>query len=460
MAQNYVLLERIELNASAASVTFSNIPQSGYTDLKIVMSIRGDNTNNYGSVLFNNNSSGYTRKILYGNGSNVFSTGPTGYESLSINPSDATASTFANYEMYIPNYTSSNSKSFSVDAVGENNGTTAQAIFHAGIWANSSAISSIVIQPTGNFVQYSTFSLYALAAVGTTPAIAPKASGGNITTDGTYWYHTFLASGTFTPQLNITCDTLVVAGGGSGGSTYDGGGGGAGGLRGLSAQSLTNNTAYTVTIGAGGVCAGTNNIGSNGNNSSLVGTGLTINASGGGGGGFVSQSTGNPQYAGLSGGSGGGGQGSSLSGSAGGSGNAGSYSPVEGYAGGYGSNNQPPYYGSGGGGGAGGIGGTGTSGGGGAGGVGSSAYSSWGAATATGQNVSSTYYYAGGGGGSAYSANGGAGGNGGGGAGSIGQGSAGTANTGGGGGGSERNAGFVAGGQGGSGIVIIRYSVA
>ena len=78
MPANYVLLERIELNASAASVTFSNIPQSGYTDLKIVMSIRGDNTNNYGSVLFNNSSTGYTRKILYGDGSNAYSTGPTG----------------------------------------------------------------------------------------------------------------------------------------------------------------------------------------------------------------------------------------------------------------------------------------------------------------------------------------------------------------------------------------------
>ncbi len=38
MPANYVLLERIELNASAASITFSNIPQSGYTDLKLIVS--------------------------------------------------------------------------------------------------------------------------------------------------------------------------------------------------------------------------------------------------------------------------------------------------------------------------------------------------------------------------------------------------------------------------------------
>jgi len=38
MPNNYVLLDRIELNADAASVTFDNIPQSGYTDLKLVVS--------------------------------------------------------------------------------------------------------------------------------------------------------------------------------------------------------------------------------------------------------------------------------------------------------------------------------------------------------------------------------------------------------------------------------------
>jgi hypothetical protein len=40
MAENYVLLETIELTTSAASITFDNIPQTGYTDLKIVASAR------------------------------------------------------------------------------------------------------------------------------------------------------------------------------------------------------------------------------------------------------------------------------------------------------------------------------------------------------------------------------------------------------------------------------------
>ena len=40
MPVNHVLLETIELSQSAASVTFDNIPQTGYTDLKIVVSAR------------------------------------------------------------------------------------------------------------------------------------------------------------------------------------------------------------------------------------------------------------------------------------------------------------------------------------------------------------------------------------------------------------------------------------
>ena len=62
-----------------------------------------------------------------------------------------------------------------------------------------------------------------------------KATGGNIYTDGTYWYHAFRsASGTFAPTQSLTADILVVAGGGGGGfastQTGRGGGGGAGGL--------------------------------------------------------------------------------------------------------------------------------------------------------------------------------------------------------------------------------------
>ena len=458
MPANYVLLERIELNASAASVTFSNIPQTGYTDLKVVVSARASSAgiNNATYITLNGLTTNFTGLYLQGNGASASSSSLARYVGQ-IPDSSATASTFSNTEIYFPNYTSSTNKSFSIDSVQENNTSTAGQTFCqfiAGLWSNSSAITSIMVEPTSTtFVSGSTFSLYGLAAVGTTPAIAPKASGGNITTDGTYWYHTFLASGTFTPQVGVTADVLVVAGGG-GGSGDRAGGGGAGGLCVQSSRTITANS-YSVTVGGGGAgtAGSTAAPGASGANTIFD----TITALGGGGGRDA-----NSASPGVSGGSGGGGAG--QSGTAGGAATQGNSGGATGFgnAGGAGVfNNNAPFFnlGSGGGGGAGAAGSAGTNSVGGAGGAGytSALLAAMAAATSTG--VSN--YYAGGGGGGAtnvYNAAGGSGGGGNAGASSGASGSAGVVNTGSGGGGGA--GGLGNGGAGGSGIVIIRYLAA
>ena len=465
MPNNYVLLERIELNATATSVSFDNIPQTGYTDLKIVASARTTRTTNaqdWIKISFNGVTTNLSMKALYGDGSSTGSYSDTSiYSGTTSNA--ATASTFGNTEFYIPNYTSSNYKSVSADGVSENNATLVTDTLNAGLWSSTAAITSVTLTPyTGpNFMQYSTFSLYGVAKLGTTPAIAPKADGGNVIgTDGTYWYHAFLSNGTFTPQVALSADVLVVAGGGGGGSAggagYNGGaGGGAGGLRVLASQSLASSTAYTCTIGAGGTTA-LSTVSTAGVNSSFAGSGFTtINVTGGGFGGRNGAADKN----GGNGGSGGGsGATSAVAGTAG-TGNTGSYSPVEGYNGGTGSSNGVTYDAGGGGGGAGAVGSAGSSGACGAGGAGANAYNgttitAWLTATNTG---SSGYLAGGGGGGGVGSPTAGTAGSGGGGVGSNGGTPGnGVANTGSGGGG----AGSGAGGTGGSGIVIVRYLVA
>ena len=427
MPANYVLLERIELNASAASVTFSNIPQSGYTDLKIVASPRG--TVSIGSAGLNIQFNGLTTNLswrrLLGNGSAASSASSTGGARIAeLEGSDATANTFGNYEVYIPNYTSSNFKSFSSDAVNETNATTEYMGLYAGLWSATSAITSITLVPSsGSLAQYSTFSLYGIAATGTTPVIAPKASGGNITTDGTYWIHTFNTTGTFVPATTLSCDYLVVAGGGGGGG-YNGfgGGGGAGGYIYQTAQSIAV-TSYTVTVGAGGA-AGTSGSNSVFNSSTSIGGGF---------GGKTGAATG------ATGGSGGGGA-EGTNGSAGTSG--------QGNSGGSGSETNTGGGGGGGGASANGVSPTNSSGGG-----------AGGAGTANSITGTSTYY-AGGGGGSSDVNSPGAGGLGGGGTGGRYSTStaptAGTVNTGGGGGGRVSTPAAA----GGSGVVIIRYLVA
>lgn len=451
MAENYVLLETINLTQSAASVTFDNIPQTGYTDLKIVLSARTTYADQYDGLTFtfNGSTANFSTRQLYGTGSTAASNSSSSNGGPLINANTSTSNTFGNAEVYIPNYLGNQAKSVSSDGVTENNATQAFGGFIATLWNNTAAINSITLGSanSSNFLANSTFSLYGLAAVGTTPTVAPKATGGNIVAnDGTYWYHAFLSSGTFTPQTALTCDYLVVAGGGGGGYNQAGGGG-AGGLRSTvtatggggsleSAISVTTQS-YAITVGAGGAGGATSGTqGTNGSNSIFS----TITSTGGGGGGAGNTAN----NAGLTGGSGGGGGNPSNGTSTAGSGTA-----NQGYAGGTGSSDNLSYRTGGGGGGAGAAGTNGATanppntGGNGGAGVAISAF-----ATPTSTGVSN--FYAGGGAGGAGSGAG-TGGSGGG-----GSNSSGVAGTGGGGSGPF---GGGAGYQGGSGIVIIRYAM-
>ena len=463
---NYVLLDRIELNATAASVTFDNIPQTGYTDLKIVMSARVNTGDDWGYITFNGSSSNWSAKRLYGTGSSALSqTRTDNIISGIFNNTGTTASTFNNIEVYIPNYASSNYKSISIDGPFENNATAAQAQLSAYLWSNTAAITSIAFTPgnSGSFVQYSTFSLYGVAKLGTTPAIAPKADGGNVIgTDGTYWYHAFLSNGTFTPQVNLTADVMILGAGGGGGSDnyFDrqAGGGGAGGIAYFAAQSLAISTGYTCVIGAGGAAgiggtstAAVDTNGKIGTDSQFAS--LTVGKGGGYGGGHTGTGAGSGAQFGSPGGSGGGN--STQNGSNGSNQSSTGTTAIYGNAGG-GSSTMGGYGGGGGGTGAAAA----TTGTDSTGGIGTNAFSSW--LTALSLGVSGRI--GGGGGGWGYNAKAVAGGTGGGGvSGTGGSGGTGSTNSGNGlaGTGSGGGASHMAtAGTGGSGIVIIRYPIA
>ena len=436
MPNTYTLLETITVGAAgASSVTFNSIPQTGYTDLVIKMSVRCTANVDYGSMTLNGLSTNFSSRKVYGDGVSALSTSRTDNLVVGLfNPSGSTANTFSTIEAYFPNYTSSNYKSFSLDSAIESNSASSGAgvaNLAAYLWSNTAAINAVSFSPnSGNFTQYSTFSLYGVSALGVTPTKAPKATGGSIIqTDGTYWYHAFLSSGTFTPATNLSCDVLVVGGGGGGGSNH-GGGAGAGGYRTITGLGLS--TATSVTVGAGG----TRGPGTQGGSS--IFSSIT---SAGGGFGANNVSTGTEP--GGDGGSGGGTR--AVIGA--GVGNTPSTSPSQGNNGGVGDGTR-----TGGGGGAGAVGAAATGSASGAGGAGLNTLSSW--LSTTGLGVSG--YIAGGGGGGAPGTAGAGGAGGGGAGGSTGvNGTDGTANTGGGGGGG--GASSAVGGFGGSGLVIVRY---
>jgi hypothetical protein len=171
MANTYTLIASNTVGSGgAASVTFSSIPQT-YTDLIIKYSARGTGgALNYENIQVQFNGVGgtaYSDRNVYGTGSAAASTSNSSVASTFLQyatGSAATASTFGNGEIYIPNYTSANAKSYSADTVSENNATAAITSFTAGISTNTAAISSVKLTPnTSTFAQYSTFTLYGIS---------------------------------------------------------------------------------------------------------------------------------------------------------------------------------------------------------------------------------------------------------------------------------------------------------
>lgn len=417
-------------NNGAATVSFTPATSGDLADSYTVVSTPGSYTavGTSSPILVSGLQSGvsYTFK--------VYATNAAGSSAESTASESITATT-------VPQAPTISSATYGFERVSiafSSNGTGGKAISSYTVTSNpgsvtgSSSSSPISIGSLTAGTSY-TFTATATNANGTSSssntsdaAIPFTATGGAITTSGSYRYHSFTSSSTFTLSGNsATINYLVVAGGGGGGSgggDWSPGGGGAGGL--LMSQTSVGANSYSVTVGGGG------GVGSNGNNSSAVGITST-------GGGYGSIAPGaNPTSAG-SGGSGGGGGGVNTS-TGGGSGISG-----QGYNGGNGtgSNNGADRRG-GGGGGAGGAGGSITPG--------------------PGLDVSSFYnqspgttYLAGGGAGkypTSTNATGGIGGGGNSGGGNN-QGSSGTTNTGGGGG-----AG-ASGTSGGSGIVVLRYTI-
>ena len=148
-------------SGGAASIEFSAIA-ADWTDLLVKFSLRTTQTavSDYITVYFNGSTTGYSYRFVRGNGSNAVS---DDVGRLYVNANSATANTFGNGEIYIPNYGSSVAKSFSSDSVAENNGTEGLQVIQANLWSGTAAITSIELDPAlGTFVEFSSASLYGI----------------------------------------------------------------------------------------------------------------------------------------------------------------------------------------------------------------------------------------------------------------------------------------------------------
>jgi hypothetical protein len=169
----------------ASSISFSSIP-STYTDLLLVRSMRTDSTAGpaaSANITFNSSSTGYSERILYNNtsGGGAASSRSGSYFDwaglTNASGTGSTANTFSNASLYIPNYASSNQKSVFAESMQEANETLGSYWNHyivAGLWNGTSAITSIQLTSSaGNFMQYSTASLYGIKSGSGGASVSP-----------------------------------------------------------------------------------------------------------------------------------------------------------------------------------------------------------------------------------------------------------------------------------------------
>ena len=169
MPNTFTKIASVSVGAGGASnIDFTSIP-STYTDLCVKLSARNTSAGyNDVRLRFNSNSTSvYSIRSLQGDGSSASSATETAQTSNWLgNTDNTTASTFSSIEFYVPNYTSSNAKSISLDNTSEANATNTRMQMIAGLWNPSpqAAITAVnLFYSSGNFAQYSTATLYGIS---------------------------------------------------------------------------------------------------------------------------------------------------------------------------------------------------------------------------------------------------------------------------------------------------------
>lgn len=159
------LLETIEVGvAGASSIEFTGIPNTGI-DLMVKVSLRGSNNTERVACNFkiNNNTDSGTQ-ALYAVGNGLIEA--NNYEGVNAPALQGTTNAFSSGTIYIGNYTSSATKSYLIDNAVEASAADTKALMQFGAERrdDTNPVTSVALSVTaGNFVQYSTASLYIIS---------------------------------------------------------------------------------------------------------------------------------------------------------------------------------------------------------------------------------------------------------------------------------------------------------
>jgi hypothetical protein len=167
-AGDYEPIETVTLTGSQATITFSSIP-STYKHLQIRaigrMAAAATLDSLWAQFNSDTTSSNYYAHGIYATGSGT----PGAYADSGafaqigiLSANSAGANMFGAFVMDILDYSNTNKYKTTRTLSGADLNGDGQLRFVSGLWKNTAAISSIVIDGNSNFAQYSSFALYGI----------------------------------------------------------------------------------------------------------------------------------------------------------------------------------------------------------------------------------------------------------------------------------------------------------
>jgi len=151
-------------SGGASSITFSAIPQTGYSHLELrIMNLGSSSAQDLRCRFNGDTGSNYNVHYMYGNGSSAAagSTGSNTYTFAGLTSISTSAPEVSIVD--ILDYTNVNKNKVTRTLAGTDGNGSGYAFLYSGLWLNTAAITQIDLSPNGgSFNQYSQFSLYGI----------------------------------------------------------------------------------------------------------------------------------------------------------------------------------------------------------------------------------------------------------------------------------------------------------
>jgi hypothetical protein len=150
--------------AGASSISFTNIPTTGYAHLQIRATLRGTGDIGYQILRFNSDTgSNYAGHGINTNGSTVSTFADVNNDTAGQQNASGTADIFTAYVIDILDYQNTNKFKTVRTLSGFDTNGAGTLSFRSALWRSTSAITSMSFAPnTNNYAQYSQFALYGI----------------------------------------------------------------------------------------------------------------------------------------------------------------------------------------------------------------------------------------------------------------------------------------------------------